>query len=88
MDISDCKVGLHVKFSPLVTREIFNASEEEWNNNPRSGTIIEHQYGEPDWIFVEMDKEWSYNEKDMTCWLQGSFEIMQPDQLDPILNVS
>lgn len=83
------KVGDRVRFSSKVTAAQFGASPEEWAANPKTGTVIEHTWDTSrgllkDSVFVKMDKEWTYNERDLVCWLQGDFEIMDEDELEAI----
>lgn len=79
------KVGTRVKFTEKVQPVQFGCSAQEWEENPKTGTVIECQIqGMEDKVFVEMDKEFLYNEKDLICWLQGSFEVMEPDEVEEI----
>lgn len=74
--------GMRVRFSDSCKPEQFGASPEEWASNPKTGTVIAPKFKySPFFVFVKMDKEWSYNERDMMCWLQGEFEIMHRDEL-------
>lgn len=77
------KTGDRVRFTDKVTPDKFAASPEEWASNPKMGTVMEPTFKAAG-VFVRMDKEWLYNEGDLTCWLQGEFEIMNPDEIELI----
>lgn len=78
------ETGMRVRFTDKVTAEQFGADAEEWASNPKTGTVMDPAWNFPGKVFVRMDQEWKYNEKDMICWLQGEYEIMDPDEIEEI----
>jgi hypothetical protein len=84
MELSECTIGTRVKLNDKASQQTYDASDEEWATNPKTGTIITIKGAENTWpnhVLVEFDVEWLYNKNDLFCSLMD-FEIVLPEELD------
>ncbi len=88
MELSEAIPGTRVKLNGNNDKIKFGATQEEWDANPKTGTVVAYDMKSlpnpwPNSILVQFDVEWEYNLKDLTCWLIP-YEIMEPCELEVI----